>query len=240
MSDASRLCQLAYSAKPVGLAYADFQISNQAHETICDRLNDAILQSAYSSLISYAEALAGFKAHSYSWGIVRLYYSSFYSLRSLFLLKRVIHFHSGSEMVYDLDSRSFLKGGRSSHHWNWTSIRKTSVKDEWYASQDSQEAYNALRTHRESVNYTHGFTDPNLHTSLMSADLNLEKRFRVYRDDLQFSYTYLVDHLALAYPTKLIFELDRKMSANSIFLDTEKLGHVLSIWKAKDRCPLTR
>src|SRR5690606_37510254 len=116
----------------------------------------------------------------------------------------------------------FLKGGTSSHHWNWISIRKVvQLSESWFASSDSQEAYERLRKHRENVNYTHAFTDPAFHRCLVSGESDLTKRFRLYRDDGTFLYTYLDDHLAIAYPTKLIFSLDAWLRDVSMSLPPE-------------------
>lgn len=109
----------------------------------------------------------------------------------------------------------------------------------WIISQDSQDSYEKLREHRENVNYTHGFTDPYFHRCLISSEQDLAKRIRAYRDDVAFFYTYLPDHLAIAYPTKLIFNLDNAMQASSIILPDESLSHLKKIWVIKDRCPIT-
>ncbi|WP_218064313.1 hypothetical protein [Nguyenibacter vanlangensis] len=141
-------------------------------------------------------------------------------------------------MLLDTSTGKFYKGGTSSHHWNWHSVRQTTLKHDWFTSQDSQEAYAFLREYRENVNYTHAFTDPNLHPRLVYDQLDLKQRFRVYRDDTAFIYTYLHDHLAIAYPTKLIFEVDSSISGLGYQFDSERIKHARSLWKIPDRCPI--
>lgn len=239
MSDAAKLASRAFGSRPSGTSYAKYMASSHDIANITSKVQDAIIESAYSSAISYSEALSGLRSGSCSWGIIRLYYSSFYSIRSLLFANAVVPFHCGAEMILDLGSGKFLKGGKSSHHWNWNSIRALLVKSEWFGSQDSEEAYNNVRLHRENVNYTHGFTDPNWHSCLVSGEMDLGKRIRTYRDDASFTYTYLPDHLVLSYPTKLIFYLDSVLNGAGISLSADQIAHASKIWPLKDRCPFT-
>jgi hypothetical protein len=239
MSDAARLASLAFAGKPGGTPYGKFSISPQMAQSIGQQLPAAIMDTAYSAIISYAEAIFGINKGWSSWSVIRLYYSAFYCLKTMMLLRSVIPFNSGGEMLFDVSTGKFLKGGRSSHHWNWHSVRQTALKHDWFTSQDSEDAYIKLRTYRENVNYTHTFTDPNLHRCLVTDELDLGRKFRVYRDDTPFVYTYLNDHLAVAYPTKLIFELDSAISGLGYQFEPERLQHLRALWNIRDRCPLT-
>ncbi len=239
MSDTARLTKQAFAIKPNGIPYGSFSIPPAAIRSITGQLPTAIIDTAYAAIISYAEAISGLRMGSSSWSVIRLYYSAFYSLKTMMLTRSVISFNAGGEMLFDASTGKFLKGGKSSHHWNWNSFRQTALKHDWFISQDSQDAYNELRNHRENVNYTHSFTDPNLHKCLTSNHLDITRRFRSYRDDVHFLYTYLTDHLAIAYPTKLIYEVDLAMSSLDYRLEPERLRHVRTLWKMQDRCPLT-
>jgi hypothetical protein len=238
VSDAARLARIAYLQKPPGTPYAKFPLNQPHYNAVEANRRDAIVSAAFSATASYVEALSGIKSAATSWAIIKLYYSSFYSVRALLLCRGVVPFSSGGEMMLDLERRIFLKGGNSSHSWNWDSIRKTSAKDEWFSSQDSQDAYGALRALRENVNYTHSFPDPVSHRCLAGAVSELEKRFRYYRDDVEFIYTYLDDHLALSYPTKMLFEVDRVIRGLGVKLSPEQSDHLVGMWKFKDRCPM--
>jgi hypothetical protein len=238
MSDAARLASQFFLLKPKHTPYDSYPPSADLITAVAAKLDEAIILSAYSAIVSFAEAVSGLQNSSSSWAIVRLYYSCFYSIRSLLMSEGIVPFNGGSEMMLDTSGMRFLKGGSSSHHWNWSSITRTRLKGQWYWSSDSQAAYEKLRSHRESVNYTHGFTDPDQHSCLIAQEANFLRRFRSYRDDVEFFYTYLDDHLALAYPTKLIFQLDTLMLQRSLVFSDEKLAHLGSLWKFKDRCPL--
>lgn len=240
MSDAARLARQSFSSKPAGMQFAHFTPPAGVLSTIGAAIDEAVSESAYSAVVSYAEALSSLKSGSISWSIVRLYYSCFYCIRALLLLKKVVPFNFNGEMLLDVCGAKFIKGGASSHHWNWSSITKVSrLAGAWFLSADSQDSYKKLREYRESVNYTHGFTDPNFHQCLVSGEDDLGKRLRLYRDDSAFFYTYLSDHLAIAYPTRLVFELDAAMQHASISLESEKVAHIKSVWSIKDRCPMS-
>jgi hypothetical protein len=238
MSDAARLARLAFEAKPKGVHYGNLLITSQAEQEITKRLADAVVDATYAAAISYAEALAGIRSGASSWSVVRLYYSSFYSIKALLLLNGIIAFNSGREMLLELRGRRFLIGGKSSHHLNWTSLRSAGVGAEWFCSQDSEEAYGALRRYRENVNYTHAFTDPMLHECLVFSEWELGRRFRTYRDDGLFFYTYLQEHMAIAYPTKLIFYLGTETRGRNLHLQEERSTYLQRIWGFSDRCPV--
>lgn len=239
MSDAARLASKSFSNKPAGVSYNRFIPSTSDISAISSTMNDALVGSAYAAALSYAEAISGLQKGSISWSIVRLYYSCFYSLRAMLILNNVIPFNCGGEMLLDIKNNSFLKGGKSSHHWNWGTLRKIPCMNKcWFLSSDSQEAYEKLREHRENVNYTHGFTDPNFHRCLISGESDLGKRFRAYRDDDKFIYTYLADHLAIAYPTMLLLDLEKSMRKSSIKLSTENIDYLNKVWSIKDKCPI--
>ena len=240
MSDSARLASTAFAAKPAQVPYANFSISPQKLVEIGNGVSTAIEDSAYAAAVSYVEAVSYIPKGSIAWSVVRLYYSCFYSIRALLLMNGMLPFNCKGEMYLDVNSGSFLKGGSSSHHFNWMAIRKhLSVSANWFISEDSQVAYEKLRTFRESINYTHGFTDPEYHDCLSAGSDGFEKRLRSYRDDEQFLYTYLVDHLALSYPTKLIFHLDGELDTRSNRLSPKRAAHIRSVWKLKDRCPLS-
>lgn len=238
MSDAARLAKKGFSGKPKRTPYNKFSISSLELQSIVQQIPVAIIDTAYAAIISYIEAISGIQQGSSSWSIIRLYYSAFYSIKTMMLIRSIIPFNGGGEMLLDASTGKFYKGGKSSHHWNWLSVRETVLKYDWFTSQDSEEAYAFLRECRENVNYTHAFTDPILHQCLVYDQLDLGRRFRTYRDDAAFLYTYLPDHLAIAYPTKLIFEVDSSISRLGYQLDSERVEHVRSLWKIRDRCPI--
>ena len=58
-------------------------------------LSDAA-DSYYSAWVSFIDALRGIQCHCYTWSTVKLYYSTFYSLRSALALAKICAFHVGN------------------------------------------------------------------------------------------------------------------------------------------------
>ena len=240
MSDSSRLAKLAFSAKPTGIQLGYFHLTNAQAAQIDSALNEDIVSAAYASAISYAEAVAGLSKNQIAWSIVRLYYTAFYCLRTITFLNKVVPFNAKSEYLLDLSTNSFLLGGASSHRWNWKSFAKiTALRNKWPYSIDSENAYNQLRQYREDINYRRNFPDPELHQCLVTNESDISRRIRIYRDDVAFFYTYLDSHLAVSYPTKLIYYVEQEVSNRRLELSPERAKHLKSIWPIRDRCPLT-
>lgn len=238
MSNAGRLARQAYELKPAGLSRQHYQLAASAITQIKDQIESDLSDSAYAAIISYSEALGGFSKGCTSWSVVKLYYSAFYCIRSLLLASDAIPFHSKEHFIFDARGNSFIKGGSSSHHWNWNSIRQVRRLNSWYYSSDSEDSYGNLRDRREDSNYKFAFIDPTFPSFINKGDGDFTRVFRVYRDDSTFFYTYLVDHYVLAYPTALIFALDSVLSQRGAMLTSERRTHVKKIWPLKDRCPI--
>lgn len=241
MSNAGRLARQAYDAKPSGLERAHFQLSRSILDQITEQIEEDAADAAYAAAVSYAEALSGLNHGSTSWSMVKLYYSAFYCIRSFTLLYNIVPFHSGRDhFLLDLRDNTFLKGGPSSHHWNWNSFRRIKRLNKWYYSEDSEETYNRLRDRREDANYKFAFLDPEFPLCISDSGLDITKRIRNYRDDASYFYTYIDSHSALSYPTSLIFNLDSDIGSRKIEFSDQRAKHIKSIWPLKDRCPVCR
>jgi hypothetical protein len=239
MADSARLAKVALSAKPNGLQLAHFHVSGNAITEISLVVDDDIVETAYSAAISYAEAVAGLRRHQVAWSIIKLYYSAFYCLRAATLLHNVVPFNCGNEYLFDIKENKFLRGGRSSHQWNWSAFTKiAALRTSWPYSVDSENAYSQLREHRDNMNYRHKFPDPTLHQCLIAEESDIARRIRTYRDDSAFFYTYLQDHLSLSYPTKLLYFVEGEIANRGLVLAEEQVRHLKSLWPMRDRCPL--
>lgn len=238
MSDVGRILRQAYEKKPKGMPLSDYTLDEFQISSIKSQFHDAAVDSAYAAVLSFSEALSGLSSGSTSWPIVKLYYSCYYSLKSTLLFSSIAPFMSKEQILFDAESGRFFKGGQSSHNWNWRSFERIEcLTDNWIFSEDSRVAYEALRGHRENVNYTHGFTDPNFHRCLPNIPDGLEKSICAYRDDEDFIYTYLQDHLMLSYPTKVVFSLGKEMSERDARFAESRCGHIGSVWPLRSRGP---
>ena len=64
---------------------------------------------AYAAAIWYVEAVAGLNRRSFAWSIIKLYYASFYCIRTIVLIHAVVPFNAGSEYILDLSGNTFFQ-----------------------------------------------------------------------------------------------------------------------------------
>ncbi len=239
MSSAAKLAAALMTGRPKGTPYADYTLGIARAQGITTAIAADVQDAVYAAALSYSEALRGLGARNTTWALVKLYYSAFYSLRASLLLDDIIPFFCGEFYLCDARTGAVQKGGRSSHNWHWKSVRSYQRLSGWYYSDDSNNAYDQLRDMREEVSYRAGFSDPSWPNYLYQASMyGVAKSFRTYRDDNGFFYTYLADHLAMAYPTKLLLEVCSRYAAGEQRLEEEQSEHLHKVWPLKDRPPL--
>lgn len=240
MSDAAKFAKAVLLRKPAETPISKVTVTPAEEQAIASKIPDALIESAFSAAVSYTEAINGLKNRSTSWSIIKLYYTCYYAIKSLNLHNGILPFNDGKkERMYDSKTKSFSNGGTSSHVWNWRSLRSyIRSSSMWYISEDSENCYNSLKSYRESVNYNGKFPEPLLHKCVVGICPDLERKFRAYRDDVDFTYTYLDDHNAIAYPTKLLFFLDERLKIAGYSLSADQIKYIKANWKFKDRCPI--
>ena len=208
------------------------------HPSFEECANLDLADFAYAAALSYAEGISGLLKGRFSWSMVKLYYSCFYSMMFNLIDDDVVPFYNKSQLICDSRTGNLKNGGRSSHQWHWNSIRNIKRLSKWVYSLESEDTYSKIRALREEANYKSAFSDPERPKWLTFAIDNIERSFRVYRDDKEKLYTYLDDHFPLAYPTQLIFDLEGQIKARNIRFDANKLSHIRRMWPIRDRPPL--
>lgn len=237
MANSAKLAKVAFERKPNGQDKKYYQLDSRIVAQISSETRNDAAEAAFSAAVSYCEAINGLKNGSASWAIVKLYYSSFYCLRSILYANNLIPFEAGKFLIFDCQENTFINGGASSHKWDWKSIRSVDRLNYWIFSEDSATAYKSLCNNRDDANYKKLFTDPDLPDCLTTSESDISKRIKTYREDQAFFYTYLDEHLTLAYPTKLIYSLDAILSSIIPALSAERKTHLKKRWLLKERCP---
>lgn len=204
-----------------------------------ESLRSDVEDESYAAVLSYSEAIKGLDAGNTSWALVKLYYSAFYCIRAALLADGIVPFHCNDFYLCDTRDGTVKKGGKSSHQWHWKSIRDFRRLTGWFYSDESDEAYLKLRNAREDANYRLGFGDPSWPSCLAEVlNAGIVRSFRTYRDDSSFFYTYLDDHLAFAYPTRLIISIENNLVRCGFNLSQERQVHLKRVWPLKERPPL--
>ncbi|MBX3575805.1 MAG: hypothetical protein KF723_01255 [Rhizobiaceae bacterium] len=239
MPTAAALAASLMSARPTGALNSQLPLGIKGHPAIANAIRSDAEDAAYAAALSFSEAVRGLRASNTSWATVKLYYAAYYSLKAAMLMDDVVSFFSGSYYLVDIQSDKISKGGRSSHIIEWRSLHQIRRLSSWYYSSDSEEAYDKLRSFRETANYKSGFMDPKHHQYLdFLLSANIDRTFREYRDDSLFVYTYLDSHLILSYPTKLLFSVSQELTNRGWNISAERSKHLQQIWPFKDKTPI--
>ncbi len=178
----------------------------------------------YSGLLSFLDAVSGFERRVYTWSTVKLYYSVFYSLRSLLAL-------AGHCIYYCNDKpftcRSFVGStsaacSGTTHKVVLTHFAKVFAGDP-ILSQDiaGQAPLDWLMGRREDANYKVGrFTDPSPPRHFFAVASQGNRRvINEYLADSSFLYTFDPDHAMIAFPLLALVRAREQLMRHNIVID---------------------
>ena len=166
----------------------------------------------YSACVSIGDAFQGIDRSLFTWATVKLYYSSFYLLRSLLAL-------SGRALLYDgTKPRTLLckpgelpvalSGAGRGTHQAVISYFTRSFPNSPLLSQDilSEPPFKWLMRQREEANYTIGrFGDPRCPTNFSTIVRSGVRRSTAeYISDKTYLYAFDPDHAILALPVETL------------------------------------
>ncbi len=164
----------------------------------------------YSACVSIGDALQGIDRSLFTWATVKLYYASFYLLRSLLAL-------SGRVLLYDgTKPRTLIcrpgevpnpLGGRGTHQTVITYFTR-SFPNNPLISQDilSEAPFKWLMVQREEANYATGrFGDPRCPTNFSTiVRSGVRRSMAEYISDKTYLYSFDPDHAILALPIEAL------------------------------------
>lgn len=175
---------------------------------ISSALREDALGLLYSAQITFLDALQGISSGYFSWGIVKLYYSSFYAVRSLLAANSVSIFYINNK-PYSLivhPGHKIRKENGLTHKVVWNVLINNFSHSVLLGQIDAFPAQTWLMNLRETANYrTAKFPDPMVPDCLSTLDtLGLEKAIRTYSEDTSMLYTFDPDHAVVAFPLECI------------------------------------
>jgi hypothetical protein len=182
---------------------------------------------SYSALVSVGDAIRGIEAGFYSWSVVKLYYSVFYSLRALLAFSHVAVFYVGTSPFWVLvrPGERPHPGGSSSSHKVILELFRGQFKSSPLLSQSIgfDDPLRWLQNQRETVNYKQAkFSEPGVPPLFTAANQSKSIRTLIsayMKDNL---YAFDPDHAILAYPIAVLKELKRKNGSLRLFDETEQ------------------
>ena len=182
--------------------------------------NDA-LNYLYSALITYSEAIKGIQHELYSWATVKLYYSAFYSLRSILSTDVVCVFYIGTKgySIYTRHGECPAKANGTTHKLVMSLFEKKYPSSPFVNQQiDMVDAFQWLMDQRELANYKNGrFLEPDVPIIFERCNVGLQNLISAYINDNTYSYCFDNDHAMLALPLEIIKKACESVKSNITF-----------------------
>lgn len=165
----------------------------------------------YSACVSMGDALQGIERSLFTWATVKLYYSSFYLLRSLLALSGRVLLYDGTKprtlMCNPGEEPIALGGARGTHQAVITYFTR-SFPHSPLISQDilTETPFKWLMLQREEANYATGrFGDPRCPTNFSTiVRSGIRRSMAEYISDKTYLYAFDPDHAILALPVETL------------------------------------
>ncbi|WP_221017476.1 hypothetical protein [Klebsiella pneumoniae] len=182
--------------------------------------NDGI-NYLYSALISYAEAVKGIQTGFYSWATVKLYYSAFYSLRSVLSSDGICIFYLGTKgyTLFVRQGESPEKADGTTHKLVMKLFKKKYPLSPFVNQQiDMVEAFDWLMEQRETANYKNGrFSEPDVPVIYERCNIGLQRLLTAYIQDVDYNYCFDHEHAILSLPLEIIKEASSSVIQKTTF-----------------------
>ncbi|HLN23136.1 MAG TPA: hypothetical protein VK558_04045, partial [Patescibacteria group bacterium] len=160
----------------------------------------------YSSTLSFLSAIEGAQGASFSWAIVKLYYSCFYAARSILASNDACIFYSGTK-PYSINlapGASPKKENGVTHKVVWTLFSREFPNNILLNDVDGMAAHAWMTRLRETANYKNAkFPDPLVPEAFSFLDSSgVGATLTAYHTDTVDLFTFDRDHAAVAFPMK--------------------------------------
>ncbi|HEV7335456.1 MAG TPA: hypothetical protein VGO06_05755 [Bosea sp. (in: a-proteobacteria)] len=163
---------------------------------------------AQVALASFCEAISGIADSRYSWATVKLYYSAFYSIKSLLMMKNYSIFYIGrSPHLYKASAGEVpVKRSGNSHSVCFSVFLDVfSTEDVLSQEIDGVNPLQWIEENRNLISYrTAPYDDPAPSPLYHIAAGRIRKHLTAYMDDNSYLYSFDKDHAMIAYPVLLL------------------------------------
>lgn len=204
-----------------------YSISSAQAFALKNHLKNDALSYIYSSIVSIGDATLGIKKELLTWATVKLYYATFYALRSLLAINEICIFYFKSSkkntpFVLSAQPGQIPKKGSSgqTHKLVLSEFKKRNFEPRLLSQLIGvQEPLEWLVEKREEANYKIAkFAEPNIPKHFEKIiDSGLRRAIREYLLDSSDLYMFDPDHAILAYPLRVIQIAYRQLMASNGF-----------------------
>lgn len=196
----------------------------------CTALSEHVIDDgcriAYSAFVSIGDAIQGIENGYYSWPTVKLYYSLFYTIRSLLAFNKIAIFYVGTSpyWIHIKPGERPQPGNSTSSHKVVMSVFQKEFSGSHLLSQtiDNKNPLKWMQDQRELVNYKQAkFIEPYIPSVFanIAKYKNMRKLLSAYMsDDL---YAFDPDHAILAYPITVLKTLKGQRKNIDLFDESD-------------------
>lgn len=228
--------------------YLPSLLSLNVDESIKKKLDNCIESDTYSylykSIYTFTQALSNISRRNFNWGIVQLYYSCFYAIRTEILLSNhCIVRCKGLYMVENLIGRKFFQikfNNITGDHQMAIALLKKLKKEQLIMDEildtelEGDDAYTWLRKHRERSNYQlKNFSDPETDEIFSHIDQYFKSNevfeLLYFYQTSSYEVCFDIDHSIIAIPFKKIQQVKNKINDKYGFNIWENYKHYLYI-----------
>ena len=212
------------------------QLDAVNHSVISANLQNDVYGMYYSALVSLADAIYGASKGRFSWSIVKLYYSCFYSARAVLGANGIAIFYDGSKprsLDVTLHSSPVNQRG-TTHKLVWKVIRSRLSNISILGEISGENAEEWFMRIREDVNYrTPKFIDPIVPAPFYELDrVGIDKSIMNYCSDISYNYCFDADHAIVAFPIECLKFSVNSLTRVGLHLEEADKEHVLGILSA--------
>lgn len=199
-------------------------------------LEQDCLDYYYNAVCTFAEAINGLKNGSFAWATVQLYYSSFYSARSILGANSIAILYEKSKpfSLKILPNSSPRKENGNTHEVAFKIINRELTIPEFSQPIDGKPPFDWLKEKREEANYKLAkIYDPNMpsHFNYTSED-SLYKSINAYITDIkqnQLNFPYDKDHAIIAFPLLCLSKNRGRLKTKGSFLSDPDISYLSSL-----------
>lgn len=190
----------------------------------------------YSAVCTYLESISGLYLGNFAWATVRLYYSCFYSARSILGANNIAIFYNNKK-AYSIkitQNSSPTKESGTTHEIAFKVINKELSIPELKQPIDGIPPFEWLKEKREEANYKiPKLYDPEMpsHFNYTSSE-SLTRSINAYIDDInsmRLALTYDKDHAVVAYPLICLKKAKERLNTKGISLADPDISYLASI-----------
>ncbi|SIR94521.1 hypothetical protein SAMN05878276_1067 [Aquipseudomonas alcaligenes] len=190
----------------------------------------------YNAACTFLEAFKSLLNGSFAWSTVQLYYSIFYSTRSILAINKIAIFYENRKhySIQTLPNHSPQKESGTTHEIAFKILNRQLSIPELCQPIDGITPSEWLKSKREEANYKLAkFYDPNMppHFNYTNVE-SLVKATKAYIQDIQsnsLTLTHDKDHAAIAYPLLCLKKNKDRLISNKIFLLDPDISYLSSL-----------